>query len=133
MIFTFCPSVCPIMTPNMQRLQATMEEKGIPLSFVSFTVDPERDTPEHLRKYGENVNANLESWHFLTGYTVDEIANFSEEAFMSIVQEIEDSDDIMHATSFFLIDPEGNVIRKYDGLASEQTDIIDDLVKTVKK
>src|SRR5690625_1101345 len=80
-IFTFCPSVCPIMTPNMQRLQQTMKDEGISMSFVSFTVDPKRDTPEQLLSYGKNVGADLDSWHFLTGYTLDEIADFSDEAF----------------------------------------------------
>jgi protein SCO1/2 len=132
MIFTFCPSVCPTMTPNMQRLQAAMQEKGVEMSFVSFTVDPDRDTPEHLKSYGTNVGADLESWQFLTGYSVDEIAEFSSESFKAIVQHVEDSEDIMHSTSFFLVDPNGFVIRKYDGLQSDQKSIIKDLEETVK-
>ncbi|MFC0469344.1 SCO family protein [Halalkalibacter kiskunsagensis] len=133
MIFTYCPSVCPTMTPNMQRLQSAMKEKGLNMSFISFTVDPERDTPNQLKQYGTNVGADLQSWHFLTGYSVDEIAEFSKESFKSIVQNVEDSEDIMHSTSFFLVDPEGNVIRKYDGLQSDQEAIIKDLEETINQ
>ncbi|NEU29702.1 SCO family protein [bacterium LRH843] len=132
MIFTYCPSVCPTMTPNMQRLQATMQDEGVDMNFISFTVDPERDTPEHLKKYGVNVGADLNSWQFLTGYSLDEITQFAEDSFKTIVQHIEGSDDIMHSTSFFLIDPEGNIIRKYDGLQSDQKPIIADILKTVR-
>lgn len=132
MIFTNCPTVCPTMTPNMQRLQAAMQEEGVKMSFISFTVDPERDTPEHLKSYGTNVGADLDSWQFLSGYTQEEIANFSKDAFSTLVQDIEDSDDIMHSTSFFLVDPEGNVIRKYDGLQVDQELIIADLIETVQ-
>ncbi|WP_332689305.1 SCO family protein [Halalkalibacter lacteus] len=133
MIFTYCPSVCPTMTPNMQRLQSAMQEKGVKMSFISFTVDPIRDTPEQLLSYGTNVGADLESWQFLTGYTVDEIAEFSKESFKSSVQNVEGSEDILHTTSFFLVDPNGFVIRKYDGLQSDQESIIKDLVETLNE
>ncbi len=101
LIFTHCPSVCPIMTPNMQRLQAAMLENDVDLQFIAFTVDPDRDTPEHLKQYGTNVGAELDTWNFLTGYQQDEIAEFSEEAFKMPVQVYEDNEDIGHSTSFF--------------------------------
>ena len=52
MVFTFCTTVCPVMTPNMLHLQKALEEEGVDIQFVTFTVDPERDTPEHLKNYG---------------------------------------------------------------------------------
>ncbi len=132
MIFTSCPTVCPTMTPNMQRLQDAMKEEGIDLTFISFTVDPEFDTPEQLKVYADYMDIDVQSWKFLTGYTVEEIAQFAEEGFGTVVQALEDSDDIMHSTSFFLVDPEGKVIRKYDGMKSDQSEIIADLIKTVR-
>ncbi|WP_332634542.1 SCO family protein [Halalkalibacter flavus] len=131
MIFTYCPTVCPTMTPNMQRLQATMQEEGVEMSFISFTVDPERDTAEQLLSYGTNVGADLNSWQFLTGYTQDEIAAFARDSFKSVVQET-DGDDIVHSTSFFLVDPNGQVIRRYDGLQTNQDSIVEDLLETVQ-
>ncbi|MCL7748183.1 SCO family protein [Halalkalibacter alkaliphilus] len=131
MIFTYCPTVCPTMTPNMQRLQATMQEEGVEMSFISFTVDPERDTAEQLLSYGTNVGADLNSWQFLTGYTQDEIAAFAKDSFKSVVQET-DGDDIVHSTRFFLVDPNGQVIRRYDGLQTNQDSIVEDLLETVQ-
>ncbi|KHF38424.1 SCO family protein [Halalkalibacter okhensis] len=131
MIFTYCPTVCPTMTPNMQRLQATMQDEGVDMSFISFTVDPERDTAEQLLSYGTNVGADLDSWQFLTGYTQEELANFSAESFKALVQDT-DGEDIIHSTSFFLVGPDGQVIRKYDGLQTNQDSIIEDLLETVQ-
>ncbi|MDQ0207938.1 SCO family protein [Alkalicoccobacillus murimartini] len=132
MIFTHCPEICPIMSPNMQNLQATAIEEGIPLQIVSFSVDPERDTPEILKQYGSNLGVDYESWTFATGYEQDEIETFSVESFKSPVQKLEDGSDILHNTSFFLVDPEGLIIRKYDGLEVDQEEIVKDLKEAVE-
>ncbi|KYG32366.1 SCO family protein [Alkalihalobacillus trypoxylicola] len=132
MIFTYCATVCPTMTPNMQRLQETLEGDGVELQFVSFTVDPVRDTPDHLKQYGSNVGANLETWHFLSGYEIEELAALSNEAFSAIVQEDKENDDIIHSTQFYLINKEGQVIRKYSGLQPNQEPIIEDIKRTIE-
>ncbi|MEC2074407.1 SCO family protein [Alkalihalophilus marmarensis] len=133
MVFTNCPTVCPIMTPNMISLQDAMIDEGIEMKFISFTVDPERDTPEHLRKYGQNIGAKEGYWYFLTGYAFEDFQDFSIEAFNSPVENLEDSEDILHTTRFFLVDPEGQVIRGYDGMITDQTEVIEDLIATVNE
>ncbi|WP_088103557.1 SCO family protein [Halalkalibacter urbisdiaboli] len=132
MIFTNCPSVCPTMTPNMRNLQNAMLDEGVDMKFVTFTIDPKRDTPELLKAYGTNVGANFKYWNFITGYTNEEIATFAMETFKTTVQYIEEEDDFVHPTSFFLVDPGGKIIRKYDGLQSNQEGIIKDLKQTVQ-
>ncbi|WP_100404894.1 SCO family protein [Bacillus solitudinis] len=132
MIFTNCPSVCPTMIPNMRNLQHSMIEEDVDLQFVTFTIDPERDTPDLLKAYGTNIGADFDSWNFLTGYTSDEIATFAMDAFKSPVQYVEEDDDFLHSTSFFLVNPEGKVIRKYDGLKSNQEEFIKDLKQTIQ-
>ncbi|QQK76664.1 SCO family protein [Salicibibacter cibarius] len=67
MVFTRCPTVCNMMTPNMASLQVDLQEQGLEILIVSFTVDPDFDDPEQLQSYGENYNADFDSWHFLTG------------------------------------------------------------------
>lgn len=63
-MFTSCNSVCPRMNSEMVKLQ-----KELPANFqmVSFTVDPEVDTPAKLKAYGQNLGADNSRWHFLTG------------------------------------------------------------------
>ncbi|MDY7223456.1 SCO family protein [Halalkalibacterium halodurans] len=132
MIFTHCPGVCNIMTPNMVNLQDAMIEEELDVKVVSFTVDPDRDTPELLKVYGENVGADFEYWSFVTGYSDEEITELAKTAFASIVQEDPENEDIIHTTDFFLVDDQGLVIRRYDGMATDQAEIINDLKATVE-
>lgn len=132
MIFTRCPTVCGLMTPNMALLQEALIEEGIDVKLVSFTVDPEFDSPETLRRYGEGYGANFDYWTFVTGYTQEEIKKISNDTFVSALEELEDGSDIIHATGFFVIDEEGNVIRKYDGLNSDIEPYVKDLKKILK-
>ncbi|MGY4689505.1 SCO family protein [Salibacterium sp. K-3] len=128
MIFTNCPTVCNIMTPNLLNLQGNIEEAGIEdVRIVSFSVDPERDDPKTLTEYGENYGVDFSNWDFLTGYSQEEIKQLSESSFRSVVNQDTGDDNIVHATSFFLIDPEGNVIRKYDGLENDTEPILKDV------
>lgn len=132
MIFTRCPTVCGLMTPNMALLQEAVIEEGLDVKFVSFSVDPEFDTPEILRKYGEGYGANFDYWTFVTGYSFEDIKKISNDSFLSPLEPLEDSDDIIHATAFFVIDEEGNIIRKYDGLNSDVKPYVEDLKKYLK-
>ena len=61
-IFTNCAGICPIMTSNMARIQKAFVERS-DVNFVSFSVDPENDTPEVLNAYGKRYGANPERWH----------------------------------------------------------------------
>ncbi|WP_397351702.1 MULTISPECIES: SCO family protein [Oceanobacillus] len=42
MVFTACPTVCPIMTPNMREIQDYAIENDIDMKFISFSLDPEK-------------------------------------------------------------------------------------------
>jgi protein SCO1/2/putative membrane protein len=64
-IFTRCAGPCPRVSEQMQILQNHL--KGIDVRLVSFSVDPERDTPEELLDYAKRYKADPEKWWFLTG------------------------------------------------------------------
>jgi protein SCO1/2 len=67
-IFTRCTDTCPVLTPMMSFVQDRLgSDFGTKIAFVSITVDPERDTPEVLKEYGEAFGANFTGWSFLTG------------------------------------------------------------------
>src|SRR5690625_2908114 len=52
-IFTNCTTVCLPMTSNMKKLQDKIKEEGLEAELVSFTVDPEYDSPEVLKEYAK--------------------------------------------------------------------------------
>ena len=67
-IFTRCTDTCPVLTPMMSFVQDRLgSDFGTKIAFVSITVDPERDTPQALKEYGEAFGANFAGWFFLTG------------------------------------------------------------------
>lgn len=66
-MFTRCPTVCPEMVRRMRGIQEQARQRGVPLELVSFSVDPENDTPEVLRAYTAAQGLDTRNWRFLTG------------------------------------------------------------------
>ena len=66
-MFTRCPTVCPEMVRRMRGIQEQARAAGVPLSLVSFSVDPDNDTPEVLRAFASERGLDTSNWRFLTG------------------------------------------------------------------
>src|SRR5690625_3161174 len=118
------------MTSNMVNLQQELEEENIDnVELVSFSVEPDRDTPEVLREYAEEYGADLSNWTFLTGYDFETIKDFSINSFKNLVAPPEEGDDqVTHGTAFFLVNPDGEVVNHYSGTKSDQMDqLVEDL------
>lgn len=64
-IFTSCPLQCPAMTGGLWTLGEELKTTGV--RFLSMSIDPERDTPERLKKYASDYSADPSQWRFLTG------------------------------------------------------------------
>ncbi|ADH99035.1 SCO family protein [Salisediminibacterium selenitireducens] len=127
-IFTRCPTVCMVMTPNMVSLQEEVNDRGLDLQIVSFTVDPEFDDPEQLTEYGESYGADFSNWDFLTGYEPDMIKDLALESFKAQIMELPEQSDIMHPVRFYLISPEGQIVRMYSGESNFELDSsVDDI------
>lgn len=130
-LYTDCGIVCPTTTPNMVSLQKELKDAGVDINIVSFTVDPEHDTPEVLKKYAEESGAN---WTFLTGYDFDDIKELSEESFQSaLAGGGPEGMEYSHTTNFFLINSDDKIIKKYDGMSSNEVDKLISDVKTIMK
>ena len=103
-IFTNCPTICPAMTQEMARLQS--EFVADPIYFVSFSVDPERDTPKVLSRYASAYGADDRRWHFLTGDKA-KIYQLAEQGF-SLAAGHKGS-EILHSPRFVLVKADGNI------------------------
>ncbi len=108
-IFTNCPTICPAMTQEMARLQS--EFVADPVYFVSFSVDPERDTPKVLSRYAAAYGADDRRWHFLTGDKT-KIYQLAEQGF-SLAAGHKGS-EILHSPRFVLVKADGNIHDFYD-------------------
>lgn len=132
-IFTNCTTVCSPMTAHFASLQNKLKEEGLDVTLVSFSVDPERDTPDALKAFAANFNADLSNWHFLTGYSEEEIKQLSEQSFKSSLVFETGTDQVMHGTLFYLVDSSGVIMKTYSGTdAASQDQMIQDAKILVK-
>ena len=109
-IFTHCAGICPMMTENLARFQKLTP--GSSVEMVSFSVDPEHDTPQVLKKYGAEVKADESRWHFLTAAHRSQIWEISKG--MKLAVGPDTGDQVMHSSHFLLVDGHGKVRGIYD-------------------
>ena len=113
-IFTRCGASCPMMSLRMARL-----EKGLPddlgVRFVSFSVDPEHDTPKVLEDYAQSLGAPGR-WLFLTGDKA-QIHRLSRDGFKLALDDtmpVSPDEPILHSTRFVLVDGQGKIRGYYE-------------------
>jgi len=132
-VYTTCPGPCPLITANFAKIQAaTANDPHVQL--VTFTVDPQTDTPPVLSAYADKYGADPNRWWFLTGPEkplYDLIQN-------GFYQSVEDNRgkppadgqfQVTHSTSFVLVDSDGYLRGWYDGAGPEGRN---DLLKGIK-
>lgn len=68
-IYTNCDGPCPMMSTQMRRIQDQTAAEYGDVRFVSFTVDPARDTPPAMAEYAKRYKRDPNRWFFLTGET----------------------------------------------------------------
>ena len=129
-IFTNCETVCPPMTMEMAALQKKLAEEAIEVEFVSFTVDPQVDSPDVLQTYIQQFTDDVSNWHLLTGYTQDEIESFAREQFQTIIHKPDSSDQVIHGTNFYLINEQGLLVEEVNYV---DPTYLDELMKAMKK
>lgn len=116
-IFTTCPGPCPIISTRMGELQKPLEKTDVRL--VSFSVDPETDTPPVLRAYADKLRKEPLRWDFLTG-APDAIGSISRDGFkLGLSNGAEPGSGLVHSTRFVLVDRRGTIRGYYDALAPD--------------
>jgi protein SCO1/2 len=72
-IFTTCTTICPVMSATFSQVQSELGPAADEVCMVSFSIDPEYDTPARLREYAQRFEAGPQ-WQFYTGTLEDMIA-----------------------------------------------------------
>lgn len=57
--YTFCPDVCPLDMARTAEAVDILEERGLDVQPVFISIDPERDTPEVLKDFAENLHPKM--------------------------------------------------------------------------
>ncbi len=123
--FTHCPTICPGLTRNMKRLQESInngervgDRTNQLVHFLSFSIDPERDSVERLKYWADRFQVNPDKWWLLTGNkkTIYELAINEMKIPVNDGQGVDT--DFFHTDHFVLIDSNRYVRGYYHGLDS---------------
>lgn len=112
--FTRCPSICPGLTTSMKKLQESFVKNPNIVQFISFSVDPARDSFPALRKYADRFNVNHDGWWFATGDKKD-IYDFALTELKASIADAEVDTAFIHTENFFLLDTNRVVRGWYNG------------------
>jgi protein SCO1 len=109
-IFTHCSSVCPILTAKMVQIQRAIRDPRV--RFVSFSVDPDRDTRDALREYARRWAPDETRWTLLA--TTKQTLAAVVAGMKTFVQTQSDPNSELHTSEFFLVDGQGRLRGLYD-------------------
>lgn len=121
--FTSCPSICPVMSSEMERVQDMFRDEP-QVQIMSISIDPEYDSPEVLKEYANKHQAKSGKWYFLSG-PVDQTYQLAKCGF--IIPTINGNgvpDDFVHSDKFVLVDDLGRIRGYYSGTNREDVDLL---------
>lgn len=119
--FTSCPTICPKMTKQMNRVYEKFgEDAGLQL--VSYTIDNKHDTVPVLKAYAEKLDIqDNASWHFVWGPR-EEIFDLAGNFFQTAYADSTEPGGFVHSGQFALVDASGHIRGFYNGTDAEEVD-----------
>ena len=126
--FTVCPSICPIMTNNIGKLQEVFD-KDDDIKFLSLSVTPEMDSVPVLREYANRHEVIDSKWNITTG-DKKHIYELARKSYFAVVDEGDGGlQDFIHTPNFVLVDKQRQIRGIYDGTNDKD---IKRLIKDIK-
>ena len=110
--FSSCPTICPAMNYNLKQVQDRFlgyED----IYFLSFTVDPEYDTPAVLKEYEEKIGAVNGRWFFLTGEK-EALYKTARDFFVNAMEDSTAAGGFLHSEYLVIVDWEGRIRSRTD-------------------
>src|SRR5687768_5800855 len=138
-IFTSCVDTCPLLSATMGRVQEQLKAEGVYGSrtlLLSFSLDPERDTPAMLTAYGERFDVDHAGWRMLTGSS-DAVGNLAQELKLGRPIPIPPAPggpaiNLAHSNRFVLVDPTGQVRGYYPGEELNVDEVVRDIRRLLR-
>src|SRR5262249_55224599 len=130
-IYTSCTDTCPLLTGKMAGIQEKLgSDFGSRVELLSITVDPERDTPDVMRTYGQRFSADPAGWAFLTG-TPEQVAEVT--GAYGIFVRKRPTGDVDHSFLTSLVDRSGTLRVQYIGTRFDPDEMLADLRALVRE
>lgn len=111
--FTRCTDICIPMNHNLQAIAKLFEDEPN-FGIASFSIDPEHDTPEVMKKYATDYGVTNPNWHFMTGERSDILKLSNEGFYLATNTEDDLANGLYHSGLFALIDQNGFIRSRPD-------------------
>jgi protein SCO1/2 len=113
-VYTTCAGPCPMLSANMAALQKRLPKS---IGLLSFTVDPDHDSPEVLTVYARKFGADPQRWFFVDGDKPALMKLFRDGFQIGVAESAaaEPGQNVAHTTKFVLLDGDGRIRGYYDG------------------
>ncbi|MFK5972434.1 MAG: SCO family protein [Flavobacteriaceae bacterium] len=112
--FTSCPSICPVMTNNMVKIQEEFIH-DTEIMLLSLSVTPEIDSVPVLRKYADNKGVLDSKWNITTG-DKKHIYELARKSYFAVVEQGDGGlQDFIHTPNFILVDTKKQMRGIYNG------------------
>ncbi len=126
MIYTSCKMACPVLIGEMKNIEASVKKKATgDIKYILVSIDPERDTPERLKKISQDYDMTGEQWVFLRGNeeTTRDFANLLAVKYRQISPK-----DFSHSNIISVFDKGGILVHQREGLNVDSEETIDQIV-----
>lgn len=130
--FTRCPSICPIMSNNIEKLQEEFLKEN-DVMFLSVSVTPKLDSVAILKEYAKKHGVLDRKWNITTG-DKKHIYNLARKSYFAVVNQGDGGlQDFIHTPNFILIDKQKQIRGVYDGTKNEELERIIRDIKLLQK
>ncbi len=127
MIYTSCPTACPVIVNNMQKLEAVIPQKELKkCHFVLISIDPQRDTPSRLKQYAVEKQLDMRRWTLLTG-SKNNVAELAE--LIGFRYKKNSNGNFIHSNLITFLDEDGVIKNQSEGLGQSSNVLLSILNK----
>lgn len=127
--FTSCPSICPLMTRQLKRLQKLTKD-SLDIQILTHTVDPKRDSVIRLREYIKRNEIDNSNWDFVTGDQQDIFESGVYNYYLATAEDVLAEGGFLHSEMFVLVDKDLHLRGVYTGTVPKQ---VDKLIADIKR
>jgi protein SCO1/2 len=126
MAYTSCVYACPRIIAEMKRIEAALADADPERApgFVLFSIDPARDTPARLADFADETGLDSARWTLLTGPD-EQVLELS--VLLGVKYRATESGDFAHSNLVTVLDREGVVRARIEGLDTDVTPAVEAL------
>ncbi len=128
--YTKCSGVCPHVMRNMKKIK-TEYENDSEIYFLSFSVTPDMDTVEVMKKYSQATGFGKKNWDLVTGNKT-EMYSLARNTFNADTDtnEKKSKDDFIHSEQIYITDSNLKIRAVYNGNVNGD---IERIIKDIRK